>query len=86
MKYTCKLLGYHSLQGRQGEQQQQDGFQVELLEPELSPAQEGTHSKGSGENNTPRLLIKKKKATDAHSTTTSKGYDMAEGQALARNL
>lgn len=53
MKYTCKLLGYHSLRGRQGEQQQQDGFQAELLEPELSPAQEGTHSKGSGETNTP---------------------------------
>lgn len=62
MKYTCKLLGYRSLRGRQGEQQQQDGFQVELLEPELSPAQEGTHSKGSGENNTPRLLIKRKKS------------------------
>lgn len=65
MKYTCKLLGYHSLRGRQGEQQQQDGFQVELLEPELSPAQEGTHSKGSGENNTPRLLIKIKENSNS---------------------
>lgn len=87
MKYTCKLLHYYSLQGGQGEQQQ-DGFQVELLEHKLHPSLEKAHSKGAGENNIPHLLTKKpqNRGTDAHSINTSKSCDMAAGQTLVRTL